>query len=140
MKKTFLTILLSTLMLTAFAQHHDRDHGHGHYHGPQAPRPTEQYIQPATPYQMSVIMQYIKDINFSADKTKAAVLCVTLCAVPTNDLIEIINLFSFDDSKVEVLKAAYFLCPDKQHFYKAIEQLTFTSSKEEVYRFLEAID
>jgi len=146
MKKLFLTITMSMLVLSAFAQrqappratdHHGRQQEVQHH---EEPRRHEHYIQPATPEQVAMILQYVNEVSFSSDKTKAAILCVSICAIPSADLIDIISLFSFDDDKVKVLKAAYAMCPDKQHFYKAVEHLTFSSNKDEMYRWLDSVD
>lgn len=88
----------------------------------------------ATPEQMDRIVDYIQGISFDSDKLKAAKLIVSICPIRSHDLVRIIDLFSFDDKRMEVLVAAYPYCPDPEHFGCAVERLTFSSNKEALYQ------
>lgn len=88
----------------------------------------------ATPEQLDMIIDYISGISFDSDKLKAAQLIVRICPIRSCDLGRIIELFSFDDKRMEVLVAAYPYCPDPEHFGCAVDRLTFSSNRDEVYR------
>jgi Domain of unknown function (DUF4476) len=49
---------------------------------------------------------------------------------------ELMQLFSFDDKKLEIAKLAYRKTVDKQNYYLVNEELTFSSNKEELARFI----
>ena len=54
-----------------------------------------------------------------------------------HQITELVKLFSFDDTRVELAKFAWEFTLDKENFYQVSEALTFTSSKEELMRFLD---
>ena len=54
----------------------------------------------------------------------------------TAQVKEMMQLFTFDDKKLEVAKLAYRKTVDKQNYYQVNETLTFNSSKEELARFI----
>ena len=90
----------------------------------------------AEPYQVDLIIEYIQGISFDREKQRAAILCVQLCPVRSADIARIASLLTFDSSRKEFLKEAYRYCPDPQHYQVAVETLTFSSSREEVYRYM----
>ncbi len=49
---------------------------------------------------------------------------------------ELMQLFSFDDKKLEIAKLAYRKTIDKQNYYVCNEALTFSSNKDELARFI----
>lgn len=49
---------------------------------------------------------------------------------------ELMLLFVFESNKLEVAKSAYHKTVDKQNYYQLNEALTFSSSKEELARFI----
>ena len=49
---------------------------------------------------------------------------------------ELMQLFSFDDKKLEIAKLAYRKTVDKQNYYICNDALTFSSNKEELARFI----
>lgn len=96
----------------------------------------EDRTQVAEPYQVDLIIEYIQGISFDRDKLKAAILCVQICPVQASDIARIASLISFDSSRKDFLKKAYPYCPDPQHYQLAVESLTFSSNREEVYRYI----
>lgn len=54
----------------------------------------------------------------------------------TAQVKEMIQLFTFDDKKLEVAKLAYRKTVDKQNYYQVNESFTFNGSKEELARFI----
>jgi hypothetical protein len=49
---------------------------------------------------------------------------------------ELMQLFSFENNKLEVAKYAYRKTVDKENYYKVSDGLTYSSSKEELARFI----
>jgi len=116
------------------AQHHGDRPERGHHHHPDVFESSDFRPMPpcATPEQMTRIIDYLSGVSFDSDRLKAAQLIVSICPILSHDLVRIINLFSFDDKRMEVLIAAFPYCPDPENFWFAIEQLTFSSNKETV--------
>ena len=54
----------------------------------------------------------------------------------TMQVRELMSLFSFEKNKLEVAKYAYRRTVDKHNYYQVNDQLVFSSSKEELARFL----
>ena len=54
----------------------------------------------------------------------------------TAQVKELMQLFSFDDKKLDVAKAAYRKTVDKNNYYQCMDMLTFSSNKEELARFI----
>lgn len=56
----------------------------------------------------------------------------------TNQVIEVVKVFSFDDSKLDFAKWAYKSTLDKKNYYKVEDQLSFTSSKTNLANFVKS--
>jgi hypothetical protein len=54
----------------------------------------------------------------------------------TQQVKELMQLFSFDDKKLDIAKTAYRKTVDKNNYYLCMEMLTFSSNKEELARFI----
>lgn len=54
----------------------------------------------------------------------------------TRQVKELMQLFTFENNKLEVAKYAYSKTVDKRNYYHVNEELTFSSSKEELARFI----
>jgi len=52
-------------------------------------------------------------------------------------IIQICNLFSFDDRKLDFAKYAYQNCVDKNNYFQLNEVFSFSSSKDELRRYIE---
>lgn len=113
---------------------------HGGYpHVDGRPMGNPHYMEPmrvADREQVQLIIDYIKGVTFDKEKLRAAILCVKLVPVLSEDLARIVPLFTFDDAKKEFLKEAFRYCPDPEHYHVAVDKLTFNSSREEVYRVI----
>lgn len=68
---------------------------------------------------VSVAKQVIDGYNFTTSQVK-----------------EIMNLFTFEDNKLEIAKYAYMKTVDRQNYYQLNDALTFQSSKDELARFI----
>ena len=54
----------------------------------------------------------------------------------TKQIKDLMTLFVFDDNRLEVVKLAYCNIIDKQNIYQLMDELTFSSSKDELARFI----
>jgi len=52
-------------------------------------------------------------------------------------IIGVLQLFTFEDNKLEMAKFAYDYCIDRENYYRVNDVFTFSSSKDELSRFLQ---
>lgn len=135
MKKFFIIMLLALCALPMTAQ--GRQHNHRRDQRNEIHIVERECPPVASPEQVKEILHYIKSLSFDNDKLSAALLCVKLCPIAAEDMARIVKLFSFEDARVEFLKKAYPYCPDKHHYREAIKNLSFLSSRDDVYNYIE---
>jgi len=82
--------------------------------------------------------QTIKNGSFDATKLSIAKNIINTNYFTTDQVLELCKLFSFDESKLEVAKTAYFRTVDVNNFYKVGNVLSFSSSKEALNNFIAA--
>lgn len=143
MKKIIFALAMSLFMIPAMAQHHDNHHDnhhdvhhddhHNHHDDRHHPAPV---IRIASPEEVAIIRQLVHDLSSSWDQAKAVKTCMQLAPMRAEDLASIIHMISFDDSKMDVLEFCYPLCPNKEKYTIAIEELSFRSNKEKMYKFI----
>ncbi|MBK6938146.1 MAG: DUF4476 domain-containing protein [Chitinophagaceae bacterium] len=73
---------------------------------------------------------------FESSRLTTAKTIIDMNYFATAQVIELVQLFSFDDKKLEIAKYAYRKTVDKNNYYLLAEQLTFSSSKDELARFI----
>ena len=75
--------------------------------------------------------------SFAEDKMTLAKQVLRANCVSTDQVVEIMNLFNFEDNKVEFAKAAFDKTTDKGNYYKVNDAFTYSSSIKELNEFLE---
>jgi hypothetical protein len=55
----------------------------------------------------------------------------------SRQITDIVKLFSFDDTRLEVAKYAFEYTIDRENYYQVADAFTFSSSKEDLMKFLE---
>lgn len=81
--------------------------------------------------------QRMKDEAFGDGKNKLIRTALANTAFTTDQCERLIDLYSFDDDKVEFLKLVYPNVVDKEAFFRAIDKLTFLSSRDNVRDFIQ---
>ena len=79
----------------------------------------------------------IANKSFADDKMILAKQIIKSNCVSTDQVIGIMNLFDFEDAKVEFAKAAYTQTTDPQNYYKVNDAFTYSDSIDELNDFLE---
>ena len=79
----------------------------------------------------------IKKKSFADEKMILAKQIIKGNCVSTNQIIGIMELFDFEDDKVEFAKIAYDRTTDPQNYYRVNDAFTFSSSTDELNEFLE---
>lgn len=89
--------------------------------------------------EFSDMIQSIKKETFNS--TKITITKNILRSRPcftTGQVKEIVNEFSFESGKVEIAKFAWDYTVDKENYYKIADAFTFSSSKEDLMKFIES--
>lgn len=89
--------------------------------------------------ELSNMLETIRNESF--DKTKLTLTKNILQSNPcfrTEQVKEIIELFSFEDSKLEISKFAYDYTVDKGNYYIIADSFSFSSSKDQLMKFLQS--
>ncbi len=73
---------------------------------------------------------------FEANRLKSAKFIVDQNNLTAMQVKELMLLFSFENNKLDIAKYAYRKTVDKRNYYLANEALTFSSSKDELARFI----
>ena len=76
--------------------------------------------------------------SFSDSKMKTAKQFTRANCLSVNQIKEIMNLFSFDDDKLDYAKFAYEYCVDKNRYFMLAEEFSFSSSSDSLNDFLDS--
>ena len=147
MKRLYLSAILAISVLTISAQNgaprmndmRGNQHNHSSYthdnkgreHGVEFRRE-----KPASPEQVKAIVKLMKDVSFDDKKLNVAKVCLSLRDVPVEGIRKMVKTLSFSDNKMELLKYAYDYCYDREHYFTLCEELSFSSDKDELLRFI----
>ncbi len=138
MRKIILALIAVALAVPAVAQtnahHREKDEKLEKRH---ERRHDNRIFYAATPEEIDRIVEFVRSFAFDSDRLKAAKFSVSICPIAAEDLKPILDIFTFDDKKIAVLKSAYECCPNKRYFHRAIDMLTFMSSKDKVRKYIE---
>lgn len=90
------------------------------------------------PGQWTQALESVENQSFSdGQKTVARQILRNNC-VSVNQVKQLMELFSFDDDKVEIAQAAYPSVVDPQNYFQLNDAFSFSSSVEKLNRFLES--
>ncbi|MEO6671065.1 MAG: DUF4476 domain-containing protein [Ferruginibacter sp.] len=93
--------------------------------------------QPMNANEFDQLKQTISNGNFENTKLSIAKQTISSNYFSATQVKEMLGLFSFDNSKLEIAKATYRNCIDKGNYFIVTDALVFSSSKEELAKFLE---
>lgn len=79
----------------------------------------------------------INSKSFEDSKMTTAMQVLKSNCMSTDQIIQVMGLFSFEESKMEFAKAAHEKCSDKQNYWKLNDAFTFESSIDELNEFLQ---
>jgi hypothetical protein len=77
--------------------------------------------------------------SFAESKMKVAKQFTTSNCLSTDQIIEIVNLFSFEENKLDYAKFAYSKCVDKNNYFLVNDAFSFSSSTDELTEYIESI-
>lgn len=82
------------------------------------------------------VLQSMEKEWFEGNKIKSATHVVKNNALTTSQVKQIMQLFSFENNKLEVAKQAYANTVDKRNYSSVNDLFSFSSSREELARFI----
>lgn len=83
-------------------------------------------------------IQNLKNESFDATKQSIAKQVISANYFTSSQVREIIQQFSFENSKLEIAKYAYKYTIDKGSYFLLNDAFTFSNSKEELMRYIQA--
>jgi hypothetical protein len=92
-----------------------------------------------TEQEMQEIRASIKGMSFDGSmQEQAKMLLRSKKCFTTDQIVSIVNLFSFGGSQVEVSKFAYDYCTDRNNYFRVINALNFDGDKKAVRDYISA--
>lgn len=91
------------------------------------------------PQEFAMVMQTIRDRTFDSGKRQVAMQIISQNFFTAAQVRDMLSLFSFDSSRLEVAKFAYNRTVDQQFYYITYDMFTFDSSVNELSRYVGAI-
>lgn len=82
------------------------------------------------------LKQSLKNEWFENSRLTSAKFVIESNFFTTNQVKELMQLFSFDDKKLDIAKTAYRKTVDKNNYYQCMDILTFSNNKDELARFI----
>jgi len=101
-----------------------------------APTPTVPAITAISSADFNERLSAIKKLNFDNQRLGKAKQVFDDEYMNTNQVMEVIKLFSFDDARLDFAKWMYKHTLDKKNYYKIDDLLNFGSSKDELSKFI----
>lgn len=92
---------------------------------------------PISQQEVSNIIKTIEGQTFSDSKMRTAKRALNNKCITVNDIGKIMNLFTFEDSKIEFAKHAFDYTHDVDNYYLLFNNFTFESSIEELENYID---
>lgn len=115
---------------------------------PAAPAPREEIVvksekpvgcsRPMETSAFNTAKKSIADKGFDDTRLSTAKQVVKANCMSTNQIVEVMGTFGFEETKLEFAKYAYDYCTDKNNYYLISDAFSFSSSTDELNEFLES--
>jgi hypothetical protein len=122
---------------------HHHDHHHDNHFPPTPPRPTPVPVSvpvqrcETLPNDFSSIKSSIASNSFESGKNTQLRTVTKGRCFSVAQTKELISMFGYESSKIDNAKYLYDFCNEKQNYYSVTEVFGYTSSKDELNRFLQ---
>jgi len=74
--------------------------------------------------------------SFDKDKMETFYMALKGVYFTTQQIVQMVNVLSFDDNRLELAKAAYDSCVDRENYYKVVDAMTYSSTKEKLREYI----
>jgi len=92
---------------------------------------------PVTTERFENMLQSISNQDFESSKLRVAKQIIkTNDCMTVNQLVQILNLFDFDENKLKLAKFAYHYVYDLENFYKVYNVFDFESNKNQLEKYI----
>jgi len=79
----------------------------------------------------------LEDISFDDTRLSTAKQIISSNCLNSGQVLSIMKLFSFEESKLDFAKTAYGYCMDRNNYFKVVNAFTFDSSKNELNHYIQ---
>jgi hypothetical protein len=87
--------------------------------------------------EMSEIKDLVKSASFKDSMEKQAKMMVkSKQCFRADQIVDLLSVFSFDDSKLAVAKFAFDYCIDRQNYYRVVNAFTFKGAQDDLMKFI----
>lgn len=80
----------------------------------------------------------LEDISFDDTRLSTAKQIIASNCLNAGQVMSIMKLFSFEESKLDFAKHSYGYCIDKNNYFKVVNAFTFDSSKNELNEYIQS--
>lgn len=80
--------------------------------------------------------QTIENESFDESKVNTAKSIISSNCLTSDQVLELCQLFSFEQSKLDIAKCAYGKTIDQNNYFKVVNAFTFSSSKDELNKYI----
>ena len=102
------------------------------------PVPVPEPVCEVTGSEVAEIKELIEDASFKdAMERQAKMMIRSKQCFRVDQIIDLLRVFDFDDSKLEVAKYAFDYCVDTQNYYRVLNAFTFRPQKDSMQKFIE---
>lgn len=102
------------------------------------PVPVPVPVCEVTAQEMAEIRQLVKDATYKDSMEKQAKMMIrSKQCFRADQIVSLLQVFSYDDSKLQVAKYAYDYCIDPQNYFRVVNAFSFKSYKDDLTQFIE---
>ena len=91
---------------------------------------------PVSEQRFNQMINSVKNQSFSDDKQRVTKQIVKSNCMTVDQLVNLLNEFSFDDGKLDTAKFAYNYIYDVENYFKVFDVFSFSSSGEELEQYI----
>ena len=91
---------------------------------------------PVSEQSFNQMINSVKNQSFSDDKQRVTKQIVKSNCMTVDQLVDLLNEFSFDDGKLDTAKFAYNYIYDVENYFKVFDVFSFSSSGEELEQYI----
>ena len=103
------------------------------------PTPIPITICEVSPQDMAEIKSLVKSATFKDSmENQAKIMVKSKQCFSSNQIIDLLSVFTYDDSKLMVAKYAFDYCIDTQNYYRVVNSFTFKRHQDDLTGFIEA--
>ena len=74
--------------------------------------------------------------SFDKDKMETFYMALKGVDFTTQQIVQMVKALSLDDNRLELAKTAYDNCVDRENYYKVVDAMTYSSTKEKLREYI----